>query len=224
MTAAAQKPLRVALGLDQARTSGWGIAPERGRVIHHGLARTHWQRLDVVELALEVADGDPKRVFVMFEQHDHMPLGRLGRDDHTTKRSGPRAFAVERGPKQIHGMGKAYGRWEAALDHFHIPVSMRAEVQPNVWRRAIHGVTSGDNIKQAAVDWALRELGEPLASHDEGEAVCITAYTALTGFALLDGERQRARIEARGKRELASQGALAFQPALLEHMTKGQKR
>jgi hypothetical protein len=221
--APAQKPLRVALGLDQARASGWGVAPERGRVIHHGVARTHWQRLEVAELAVQLAGGDPRRVFVMFEQHDHMQLDRLGRNDFTTKRSGDRAFAVERGPKQIHGIGKAYGRWEAVLDHVRIPESMRAEVQPSVWRRAIHGVTSGDQIKQAAVDWAMRELGEPLQTDDEAEGICITTFAALSGLAKLDGERIHNRAVNQAKKQAASQGALAFDPALLEQMGKGAK-
>lgn len=222
MTVATKKAPRVVLGLDQARTSGWGLAPERGRVEHHGLARTASQRRDVVELALSMVDGDPRRVFVMFEQHDHMPLSRLGRDDFTTKRSGTRAFAVERGPKQIHGMGKAYGRWEEQLDLFGIPVSMRAEVQPHVWRRAIHGVTSGEQIKEAALKWALGTLNEPLASHDEAEAICITAYAALSGIAALDGARIHQRAVTQAKKQAASQGALAFDPKLLEQMQKGK--
>jgi hypothetical protein len=158
----------------------------------------------------------------MFEQHDHMPMDRLGRNDFTTKRSGARAFAVERGPKQIHGMGKQYGRWEEQLDLFGVPESMRDEVQPNVWRRAIHGVTSGDKIKQAAVDWAKRELREPMQTDDEAEAICIATFAALSGLAKLDGMRIHNRAVNQAKKQAASQGALAFDPGLLEQMTKGR--
>ena len=221
MALTAPKPLRVVLGLDQARTSGWALAMERGRVVHHGIARKARQRTEVIQLALSMVGNDPRRVFVMFEQHDHMPVDRLGRNDFTTKRTSDRF--VERGPKQLHGMGKQYGRWEEQLELFGVPESMRDEVQPIVWRRAIHGVTSGPDVKAAAVRWALNELREPLQTDDEAEAICIATFAALSGIAKLDGERLHDRSVARAKKQAASQGALAFDPQLLERMTKGAK-
>jgi hypothetical protein len=203
---------RVIVGLDQASRSGWGIALERGRVLHHGLARNHKERVEVIARAVQLAGGDPRRVFVMFEQHDHMPLSRLTSSDHTTTRTtSGRRGGVERGPKQIYGMGKAYGRWEAACDQCDQPESMRGEVKPAVWRSRIHGVLSGPNLKQAAIDWASRDARKPITQPDEAEGYCITSFAALDGIARHDAEKALTRVKARGERELKRQGTLTFE-------------
>jgi len=57
--------MRVALGIDQARTSGWAIATA-GKVLEHGVSkkyaavrRTWNERAAVVARALELAGNDP---------------------------------------------------------------------------------------------------------------------------------------------------------------------
>lgn len=195
------------IGVDQAAASGWGIASERGPVIRWGLAKTHAERIAALRLALSFACDKPEWLFVVFEQHDHMPLGRLGRDDHTTQRAG-RAHGVERGTAQIMGMGRAHGRWLELCELLEIHHSHVLEVRPSTWRARIHGVTSGDKIKQAAVDYASREAREDIKDHNVAEGYCITRWASIDGLASFDAERLKAQAERRGDRQLASQGAL----------------
>lgn len=201
--------IRVVLGLDQGARTGWGIAPERGRVVRHGLATTPAQRIEVVRLAVEFAGGDPRSLFVMFERHDHIPLDRLTVRDRQTVRRGPRQAAPER-PSDgavVYGMGRSCGRWHGLLDASGVPESHRLEARPNDWRRRVHGVTCGD-VKRAAIDWASRYLGEPIEDDDHAEGVCLTAYGAIDGLAAYDRTKQQARLESRAKREAEKQAEL----------------
>lgn len=200
---------RVVLGLDQGGATGWGIAPERGRVLEHGLARTDVDRIDVVKLALRYAGGDPAALWVQFEKHDHMPVDRLTRHDHATLRKGPRQAAPERSNQTLIGMGKNYGVWIGMLVWNGVHRSHLLEVQPSTWRARVHGVTRGD-VKQAAIDWASRYLGVPIESHDQAEGVCLTTYGSLDGLATFDGHKAEERIERRVKKARASQGMLAL--------------
>ena len=200
---------RIALGLDQAGKTGWGLAPERGPIVRHGLATTDAQWMAVVRLALEYAGNDPKRLFVMFEQHDHMPLGRLGKDDHeTTRRHGTNKYAPQISTKTVIGMGENAGIWKGFLLWNGVPRSHFLQVRPTTWRARIHGVQRADLVKQAAVDWASKEVGETIASHDHAEGICITAWAAIDGFGRYDALKTKARMEARVARELGKQGAL----------------
>jgi hypothetical protein len=201
---------RYVLGLDQASTSGWGIAPERGPVVRHGLARNAQERLAVVRLALEYVGGDARLLWAVLEQHDHFPLERLGKNDKTTARQG-KGF-VQRGPKQIAGLHKAAGRWLEQLELVGVPDTHISEVRPTTWRARIHGVTKGDQIKQAAMDWASARAGEPITQHDHAEGYCVTAWAALDGFARYDHELAVARIGARDKRGAAKQLGLPDMP------------
>jgi hypothetical protein len=203
---------RVALGLDQAASTGWGIAAERGRVMRHGVARTHAQRREALELALRFAGGEPSALYVWFEKHDHMPVTRLTRFDHDTQRAGPRQGAPERSNATLIGMGKAYGRWLELCDLVGVPESHRCEVRPVTWRSIVHGTTRGTTevIKRAAMDFASMAVGEPIADADHAEGICITAWASIHGFAVIDGEKSRARMDRRIAKELARQGTLAL--------------
>jgi hypothetical protein len=211
-------PRRVVVGLDQASRSGWGIALERGPVVASGVARKHAERMAVIERAIELAADrdawgrhapDPHRVFVLFEQHDHMPLTRgTGHDRQLMQRiARGEDEQVNRGAKQVHGMGKAYGRWLEVLDAQGVLESMRAEVRPSTWRSRLHGVTSGD-VKRAARDWASRRAGRRIDDDDEAEGYCIAAFAALDGIARHDAECMHAKAKARGVREAKRQGSL----------------
>ncbi len=199
------------LGLDQASSTGWGIAPERGPIVRHGLARTHADRLAVVRFALEYVDGDAKRLWATLEQHDHMPLDRLGRHDHKTQRKG-REHGVERGPKQIYGMGKNTGRWLELLALIGVPESHIDEVRPTTWRARIHGVQRGEAVKQEAIRWASNHVGQVIENDDHAEGICITAWGAIDGFARYDAQNARKRMEARAERELGKQAVLFAMP------------
>lgn len=200
---------RIVLGLDQARSTGWGIAPERGRVVRHGLARTVDDRLEVMRILLELAGDDPRRIWVWFEQHDHMPSGRLGVHDHeTARRRGTNKYAPQTSNKTLIGMGKPYGRWEEQLAIIRVPDAHIDEVRPTTWRAAIHGVQRADRVKQAAKDWASREAGEPIDNDDHAEGYCITSWAAIHGLARYDQAKAKARIEALAKRSATKQTSL----------------
>lgn len=203
---------RVVVGLDQAARTGWGIAPEHGRVLRHGVATTHAQRRAVLELALHFAAGERRAVFVCLEKHDHMPVTRLTRFDQRTQRAGPRQAAPERSNETLIGMGKSYGRWLELCDLLGVPKGNVFEVRPTSWRSIVHGTTRGttEQIKRAAMDWASRAVGEPIDDPDEAEGTCITVWASIHGLAALDGERARARMDRRVAKELAAQGTLAL--------------
>ena len=206
-------PITATLGLDQASRTGWAIgrvpvgrwAVQQhggpGTILRHGVATNHLERRAVAELAVAIAGGDPRQLLVMFEQHDEMALDRLTAKDYRTKRRGP--YFVERGPKQIHGMGKAYGRWEEQLDLAGHPERLRDEVEPRTWRARVLGTTRGDTeqLKHLAKTWATAYLGEPIDDADEAEGCAICVFSLLDGLARLEGRRQKARLYARGRRE-----------------------
>lgn len=198
-------PITAVLGLDQAHRTGWGIGALVDGLppvlVRHGVAKTHAERRAVVELALSYAGGDPRQLLVMFEQHDHMALDRLTAKDHRTKRSGQ--HFVQRGPKQIHGMGKAYGRWEELLDMLEHPERLRDEVQPRVWRQRVLGTSRGtsDQLKLDAQTWASAMVGVLIDDPDQAEGIGITAFAMRDGVARLEQRRIATRIQARGKRE-----------------------
>lgn len=202
------------IGVDQAAASGWGIASERGPVVKWGLARNHAERLAALKLALNFACDDPAWLFVVFEQHDHMPMGRLGRGDYTTARrgEGDRFGAVQSSTASIMGMGRAHGRWLELCDMLGVVGTHILDVRPSTWRARIHGVTSGEQIKQAACDYASREAREHIAEHNTAEGYCITRWASIDGLAAYDAGKAQVRIEGRVKKQLASQGSL-FEPA-----------
>lgn len=197
---------RVVVGLDQAGCSGWSLVRERGAVISSGVANTYEQRRAVMAAAVGLVDGDPRRVFVLFEKHDHLVgPGAASRMKIGARRPGAPVRSGERTP---YGLGKARGWWEEQCSAHGVPLTMHGEVAPSTWRARVHGVLGGPHVKQAAIDWASRHLSVQIESADEAEAVCIGVYGSIDGLATHDGRRARARAVARGKRELSRQGAL----------------
>jgi hypothetical protein len=198
-------PIIACLGLDQAARTGWAIGAWRDGLpptfIRYGIARDCDERTAVVKLALEYAGNNPRQLLVMFEQHDGIALDYRTAKDHRSKRRGP--HFVERGPKQVHGMGKAYGRWEEQLDIHKHPESLRDEVEPRTWRARVLGTTRGDTdqLKHLACTWATQRLCEAIEDADEAEGICICAFAMYDGVARLTQRRQRVRVQARGRRE-----------------------
>jgi hypothetical protein len=189
----------IALGIDQAARSGWGIGVER-QVVHSGVASTHAERKAVVGLARDLVGGDMRQLLVMFECHSRMPIGRLTRADRNTPRQG-RQGAPERNTATILGMGAARGRWEAVLDELGHPKSLRDEVEPRVWRAKL-GIAGRDTeaLKQAACRWASAHCGRVITDIDEGDGSCITAFASIDGIARNEARKAAQRTDARGKR------------------------
>jgi hypothetical protein len=201
-------PITACLGLDQAASTGWaiGVLSPTPTIVCHGVAKDADERRRVVELALGLAGGTdawgravpaPRQLLVMLEQHDHMALDRLTRNDRRTKRQGP--HFVQRGPKQVHGMGKAYGRWEERLDDVRHPDCLRDEAEPRTWRARVLGNQWAS--KEDAVRWAAAYTREDLANADEAEGIGLCAFAMHDGVARLEARRRTARLYARGKRE-----------------------
>lgn len=213
---------RIVVGLDQARRSGWGIARELDhQVVASGVAKNHAERVAVIRRALELAARrdawgrhmpHPRDVFVFFEKHDDIPLERhTPHDRRHMQRLGARepGARIDRNAATIHGIGKAYGRWEAVLDECEIPQANRGEIPPDVWRKRVHGTVSGD-VKRAAREWAARAAGRRIDDDDEAEGYCMTAFAVRDGLAKLDADKRMASAVAKGKREAAKQGSLGF--------------
>lgn len=204
----------IALGIDQAARSGWGISVGRS-VVRSGVASTHAERKAVVELARELAGGDLKQVLVMFEDHSGMPLGRLTHADRTTPRKGRQA-APQRNTATILGMGAARGRWEAVLDDVGHPKSLRDDVEPRVWRAKL-GVQGKDSdaLKLAACRWATAHMLKEITDTDESEGVCLAAFAGIDGVARNEARKAQARTEARDKRGQRKQLELGERPKLI---------
>jgi len=192
------------LGIDQARTSGWAIA-RSGPVLEHGVSRKYsavgrtWnERSAVVARALELAGNDPSQLLVAFEDHGEMPIGRLTQYDRKTQRK-TRDGAPERSTRSLIGMGKPHGYWSAVLDAAGHSERLRIDVEPCVWRRALHGVVKGD-VKGAALRWASAQVGQSITDDNEAEAICLAYFAALHGMGMVAQEQLKQRVYARGKR------------------------
>lgn len=198
----------IGLGIDQAVRSGWAIA--RGRnVLAFGLATTHAHRRAAVELAIELADGDPRQVIAMLEDHTGMALGRLTRDDKTSTRANGRPGAPERSTASIIGQGKAYGRWLEVLDMLAHPQTLRDDVKPHVWRGAVGVRGKGtDMLKAEAIKVASGFAGALITDDNVAEAVCIAVFAGVDGVARNDKRLREARADRKGGKQAASQSSL----------------
>lgn len=194
----------IALGIDQAARSGWGIAVGRN-VVRSGVATTHAERKAVVELAREMAGGDMRQVLVMFEDHSGMPLNRLTRDDRNTPRKGRQA-APQRNTGTVLGMGESRGWWVTLLDDVGHPRALRDKVEPRVWRAkmGIRG-SDTDDLKREACAWATRHMLREVTDIDEGDGVCIAAFAGIDGIQRNEKRKADARTDARDKRGVKKQ-------------------
>ena len=179
----------IALGVDQAARSGWGIV-DGANVLEHGVATDFAARRDVVARAIERAGG-PTRLLVAFEDHGALPLQFERRGSRTGQPGTSTAAHV--------GLGDARGRWNEWLDAAGHPERLRLLIAPDDWRGRVHGTVSGD-VKGAAVRWASNRLGERIDDHDEAEGLCLACFAALDGPAILEQGRLKRRLYARGKR------------------------
>lgn len=160
----------IVLGVDQARTSGWSIGHrESGDVIAWGLATTCQERAGVCARALAAAGGDPRRLYVLLEDHSAIPLLRT---------FGP----PTRGTAHILGLGESKGYWIEHLNLMGHPERLRENVTPHTWRKRVLGIAKQikrEECKAAAKLWAQSFLGRPVDSDDIAEAVAICVYGLL---------------------------------------------
>lgn len=182
----------IVLGIDHARTSGYGIVeahPVSPRVLEHGVARTPADRAVVVAHALAAA-GDEGDLWVVFEDHSYL------------RASSGRPTAT------LIGMGDARGRWRERFDLAGLPrARYRFSVQPKVWRRAVLGLSdaaSEARCKETAVRYAESLTQGVVVDHNAAEGLCIAVWGGRNVPALLEHEKlQRKAKRALGVAEVA---------------------
>lgn len=117
----------------------------------------------VLETALMLAGGDPKRLLVMLEDHSAVPA-RRGRSSGT-----------------VLGIGAARGYWMHALDVARVPKTNRFKTTPREWRTVVLGGRvarmRSEPAKAAAVQWARALTGSDDVCSDSAEALAILAAT-----------------------------------------------
>jgi len=196
----------IVLGIDQAKASGWAIATPGGRVLQHGLAKHHGEREDALHEALRYAHHAADDLLVVFEDHGAISLSYGGR-----KRADGQDQAPKRNAAMLLGLGAARGRWDELLDGIGHPEVLRLKVTPRDWRARVLGVGQSigtDALKRRAVEWATRHVGREVTDHNEAEGICICAWGAIDGVAVLAHQRKATRMVSRVKRAAQKQLAL----------------
>lgn len=196
----------IALGIDQARRSGWGLADGR-QLVRWGVARSAAERKRVVELAVELAGGP--RFYVLMEDHSRMSPDRLTARDKRTERAHGTAF-VQRDPSRLLiGLGKAYGRWEERLLDVGHPDALLDVVDPLEWRRAM-GI-SGPYAKTLACRMAEPLIGMAsgtLTDDDLAEGIMITLFAASHGMLREQTRLAQQRAVAQARKQARGQTRL----------------
>lgn len=190
------------LGIDQAATSGWAIAPCGGRVFEHGVAKGRNGRLYALDRVYEHAH-QAANLLVVFEDHSGISLSYGGR-----KNADGSDQAPTRNAAMLLGLGAARGRWDELLDGIGHPEALRLKVTPRDWRARVLGTgqsIGADALKARALLWASQHVGENLTDHNEAEAVCIAAWGAIDGVAMLEHGRKLVRLKGSVKRAAARQ-------------------
>lgn len=174
----------IVMGIDQARSSGYGIALALAVPTLHevGTAKTAQHRAEVVQAALALAALHAVPLHVVFEDHSGIPASH------------------GRGSPTLLGMGAARGRWEECLALAGVPAARYAHrVAPEIWRRAVLGLSSAastDRAKATAVTYACAILGQTV-EHDAAEALCITVWAARNVPMQLEYRRAAAALARR---------------------------
>ena len=199
----------IALGIDQARRAGWGLADGR-TLVRWGIARTARQRADVVELALSLA-GCPSNLYVLLEDHGQMRADRLTQHDKRTQRGHGSAW-VQRNPLVLGlGLGRALGWWEQALGERGHPESLRDQIDPLAWRRKL-GI-AGPQAKLIACRLAEPLIGMAhgtLTDDDLAEGIMLTHVAATDGMLREQLRLAKQRADAKARKDVRSQQGLRF--------------
>lgn len=174
----------VVLGVDQATESGWCIHVG-GRPIAHGTLNVwDWNaRREVVLRALEAANPDndngaPRAFVFAWENHEQAPLKSY------------------KSTVQVLRLGGAYALWFDSLNRARHPEHMRIGTSVRSWRTSVLGLKASHKraeCKAQALRWAREYTGKPMASEDEAEGICISAWGAREGITQLERARYAAR-------------------------------
>lgn len=171
----------IILAIDQAACSGWALGFLDGvRItgVSVGIATTPAHRAGVVKAALAAA-GDPRELYVVFEDHSEVPAGK-GRSTET-----------------VLGMGAAKGWWQERLRIEGHPQSHCFKVTPREWRREVLGFTKhvkAEVAKETAVIWARATLREHDVPEDAAEALGILHWAARNIPVQLETQREQRRL------------------------------
>jgi hypothetical protein len=165
----------VVLGVDQATTSGWSIHVARRPMVSGKLDVWSWEaRREVLRMAYDFANerSAVQRWFVfVYEKHSDAPL--------KSYKSTP----------QVMSLGGSRDLWFDSLNRLGHPEQLRIGTTSRTWRSKVLGlkaVLKGEECKKQAVRWAEDHTGKRGLSHDEAEAICVSAWGTLDGIAELE--------------------------------------
>jgi hypothetical protein len=193
------------LGLDQAASSGWGIAPIGGKLLEHGVARDCTQRAQVLRRVLEIVQAWDA-LLVVFEDHTG-----FWQDYGTNRTPDGQHRAPKRNAAVPVSLGESRGRWFEQLELAGHPKLLRIGVAPSDWQPRVLGVPQrigSAMLKHHAKEWASRYVGKPITDENEADGICITAWGALDGASVLANGRKERRVNERVKRARKKQMAL----------------
>lgn len=169
----------VTLGTDQATSSGWCIHVGQSPV-RHGVALTAIERKNVVQLAREYALEHSQRnslSWFIFVFEDHSQFASVNGRGHGT-------------------LIGALHRWLEHLDLNGHPPHLRIGVRPSAWQKSVLGVKSAKvnsaERKQQSLLWASHHVRAPITSHDQADAIALSAYGSLEGERLIDLRARKA--------------------------------
>lgn len=154
--------MTVALGIDQARRSGWAICDSDHGIVLSGVATKCPHRILAIQRAILWAADRARPLVVVVEDHSRIPL---------------KANRTKRATATILGMGEARGRWLEICELLGLPW---CAVPPSEWRPRVLGIspyTHTSPAKAAAIRWA-RDRGGAEVSDDEAEAQAIAWWGA----------------------------------------------
>lgn len=194
------------LGLDQASNSGWGIAPVRGKVVKHGVARDSMERAEVLRLAFDFVNGVLANLLVTFEDHTG-----FWQNYGTNRTADGHHQAPKRNAAVPISLGEARGRWFEQLELAGHPKLLCIGVKPSEWQPRVLGVPQSIGsamLKHHAKLWASQHMGKQITDENEADGICITAWGALDGISVLEHGRKEIRVRERVKRVRRRQMAL----------------
>lgn len=156
---------RVTIGVDQATTSGWSIhlGP---RPIASGVVNIwdHARRRDVLREAMALSAAP---FLFAYEDHSKCPLSSY-------KSTG-----------QVLSLGGALWLWFDSLCRIGHPETMRMGISSRDWRWRVLGLSERAGrkvLKAEAIRWAEAHTRKVGITHDEADAISVSAYGAIDGM------------------------------------------
>lgn len=167
----------VIICVDQGLDAGCAaIRPFDRKPFLFGGATTAQERREFLVRAM---DGcDPRRAWLVLENHAGMPLTRGTRHDPKTRDKGTEG---SRSTASILGMGASAGRWKEQVELLGLPKSHITSVSPALWKAAIFGKSAPSmdttDFRQQNVLWARSWVGVNV-THDTAAAIAMAVHQA----------------------------------------------